>query len=364
MPTTFNRLPMLHPRPLLTVCLLLLMLSLYAQVNGGRTAFVFAEMPVSARLTALGGYLVSVRDDDHTLAYANPALLNNKAHHALSFNHNFHLGGVGSGYFGYGYHAEKLNTSFHGGVQYLNYGDIARTDEFNQQFGTFSPGDLALVVGASRQYLDRLQYGVNLRYLQSILETYKSTGLTMDLGLFYENPEERFGIGVALQNAGWQLSQFHEEGDRERMPLNLLIGFSKRLQFLPFRYSVTAHSLHRWDVRYDDPALRQKTLFPGQEPEKENRFAQGMDNIFRHLTFSGELLLGKNENFRMRIAYDHRMRREMLVPNYGGMAGFSGGLGARIYRFRIDYGFGGYHLAGATHHLSIGTHLTEFFPGL
>jgi hypothetical protein len=338
--------------------------SLWGQVNGGRAVFAFAEMPVSARLTALGGYLVSVRDDDHTLAYANPALLNEKAHHALSFNHNFHLGGTGSGYFGYAHHAEKLATTFHGGVQYLNYGDILRTDEFNQQFGTFSPGDLAVVVGASRRYLDRLQYGLNLRYLQSVLEAYASTGLTADAGLFYENPEERFGIGVALQNVGWQISRFDPDGEPERMPLNLVIGFSKRLQFLPFRYSITAHSLHRWDVRYDDPALRQTNLFPGQEPDPDNRLAQGVDNLFRHLTFSGELLLGKNENFRLRFAYDHRMRREMLVPGYSGMAGFSGGVGARVYRFRIDYGFGGYHLAGATHHLSIGTRLTEFFPGL
>jgi hypothetical protein len=117
-------------------------------------------------------------------------------------------------------------------------------------------------------------------------------------------------------------------------------------------------------VRYDDPALQTNNPFPGQEPEKENTLAQSVDNIFRHLTFNGEFLLGKTESFRIRLGYDHRLRRELLVPGNGGLAGFNGGLGMRIYRFRLDYGFGIYHLAGATHHLSIGTNLKSFFPGI
>ena len=334
------------------------------QVSGGKGVFTFLEMPASARLTALGGYLVSVKDEDVNLALGNPALVNESGHQRISFSHNFHLAGTGQGYFSYGNHSKKLNTTFHGGIQYMQYGDIPLTNEFSQVLGTFSPSDLAVTVGASRRYLDRIQYGLNIRYMQSMWETYKSTGLALDAGVYYENPEDRFSIGMVLQNIGGQMTRFNPDAPREAIPFNALIGFSKRLRFLPFRYSITAHTLHQWDVRYDDPDLRQDVLFPGQDNEEDSRFSQGVENIFRHLIFSGEFLLGKSQNFRIRFAYDHRMRRELRVPNFGGMAGFSGGLGLKIYRFHIDYGFGGYHLAGATHHLSIGTPLTAFFPGI
>jgi hypothetical protein len=349
--------------PALLGLLSLLPLCTTAQVNGGRQAFSFLELPASPRLTALGGYLISVRDHDHNLAGANPAILDSASHQHLSFNHQFLFAGTGAGYFSYAHHLGRAATTLHAGFQYMQYGDIPWTNEFNQQLGTFSPSELSVVLGASRTFQERLSYGVNLRLVQSSLETYRSLGLAADAGVHYENPESRLGVGMVLQHMGAQLSRYHE-GQREALPFNALIGVSKRLQYLPFRLSVTAHTLNRWNVRYDDPALRQSTRFPGQEPEKENRLAQGVDNLFRHLIFSGEFLLGKTESFRIRLAYDHRRRREMLVPGFGGLAGFSGGLGVKVYRFRLDYGFATYHLAGATHHLGITTNLREFFPGI
>ena len=50
---------------------------MHAQV-GGRTTYNFLRLPVSARITALGGSLVTVRDEDLSNAVLNPALLNEK----------------------------------------------------------------------------------------------------------------------------------------------------------------------------------------------------------------------------------------------------------------------------------------------
>lgn len=335
-----------------------------AQVNGGRQAYSFLELPVSARLTALGGMLISARDRDVNLGAGNPALLSQEMHGQLSFNHAFHAGGTGHGYFGYGHHLAQQKVTIHGGVRYMQYGDIPWRDEFNQDLGTFSPRELAAHIGAGWQWQERISIGANLRFIQAQYETYKSTALASDLGLYYENPQSKIGIGVVLQNIGGQLSRFTDGGDREKLPFNSAIGVSKRLKYLPLRLSVTAHTLHRWNIRYDDPDLRTQILFPGQQAEPENSFSQGVDNAFRHLIFSGEFLFGKTESFRIRIAYDHRLRRELLVPNYGGLAGFSGGLGFRIYRFHLDYGFGVMHQAGTAHHLSISTNLKEFFPSI
>ena len=352
--------------PLTSLLVILLISSgtLLAQVTGGRQAFAFLDLPASARLTGLGGYLISARDQDITLGAVNPALLNAAMHQQLSFNHSFHIGGTGQDYMAYGYHIQPLNLTLQAGFRRMNYGDIEWRDEFNQNLGTFSPRELAAHIGAGWQWQDRLSLGANLRFVQATYESYQSTALAGDLGVFYENPDARVGIGLVLQNIGGQLSRFSDTGERENLPFNPAIGLSKRLKYLPLRLSVTAHTLHRWNIRYDDPDLRTQILFPGQEAEKENTFGQGVDNAFRHLTFSGEFLFGKTESFRVRLAYDHRLRREMLVPNYGGLAGFSGGFGFRVYRFQLDYGFAVYHQAGASHHLSISTNLKEFFPSI
>lgn len=335
-----------------------------AQVNGGRQAFAFLEMPVSARLTGLGGQLISVRDGDIGLGAGNPAALSAKSHHQLQFHHQFHYAGIGAGYVGYGHHHAASATTFQGGVQYLRYGDIPGRDIFNQPQGFFQAADLAVLLGASRQWEERLQYGINVRLIQSTLEAYRSLALAADAGVYYENPDRLYSVGMVLRHMGGQLRTYQDGGAREALPFQALIGISKRLRYLPFRLSVTGHTLERWNVRYDDPAMRVVSTFPGQEPEPENRFARGVDNLFRHLLFSGEFLLGKSESFRLRVAYDHRLRREMLVTGYGGLSGFSGGFGFKVSRFQFDYGFGIYHLAGATHHISLGTRLQEFFPGL
>jgi hypothetical protein len=51
----------------------------------------------------------------------------------------------------------------------------------------------------------------------------------------------------------------------------------------------------------------------------------------------------------------------LSVRNYRSLAGFSGGVGIKINRFRVDFGYASYHLAGGVAHLGIGTNLKDFF---
>ena len=69
---------------------------------------------------------------------------------------------------------------------------------------------------------------------------------------------------------------------------------------------------------------------------------------------------GKKENFRLRFAYNHFRKKDLSVRNIRSLAGFSGGFGFKIKRFRFSYGIGIYHLGGSTNHLSISTNLKEF----
>lgn len=326
-----------------------------AQV-GGTKVYQFLDLPSSARITALGGKHITVRDDDLNFAMGNPGALNKSMHNQVTFNHSFHLSDIGQGYVGYGRHFDNLNTTFHFGIQYINYGDFLETDEFGTINGKFDAAEYAITVGAARSIYERLDVGANIKIITSQLETYNSFGLTSDLSAVYHIDEKGFTATLLFRNIGGQISTY-QANNREEVPYELLFGISKKLQHLPFRFSITGQHLERWNLLYDNPNSEENTFFLGEASVKNNEW---VDNLFRHIIFSGEFLFGKKENFRLRFAYNHFRKQELSVRNLRSIAGFSGGIGFKIKRFRFSYGLGAYHLGGSSSHFSIATNLSEF----
>ncbi|MCC7465783.1 MAG: type IX secretion system protein PorQ [Saprospiraceae bacterium] len=331
-----------------------------AQVVGGQHVFSYLSLPQSARVTGMGGMQIAVRDDDPVFAIANPGALNPAMSGRMAFNHNFFMGGIRHGYVSYAQHLKKWGFTMHGGLQYLNYGEIKRADEFGDVQGTVNAGENAFTLGAARPLSDKFSLGLNVRMAFSRLDIYRSSALLADAGLMYADTARRLTIGLVLKNAGTQLRTYADL--KETLPFDIQLGISKRLEHLPFRFSIIAHHLHQWDIRYNDPNLQDDdVLLFGDEQPAENKASAFIDNFFRHLIFNGEFLLGRNEGFRLRLGYNHLLKRELTVSNYRSLAGFSGGVGVKISRFRVDFGYGAYHLAGGVAHLGIGTNLGDFF---
>ncbi len=333
-------------------------LPLHAQV-GGFFTYEFLNLSPSARISALGGFPIAVVDDDVNLAQLNPAVLNPAMHESITFSHAFHPGDINQGYAAFGLHRPSLNMTFHGGIRYVRYGELPRTDEFGEQQGTFQAGEYALTIGAARSFEERLTLGANVRLVSSTFESYQSYGLLADIAALYHDTASRFSATFLLRNAGSQLSTY-TDGNREPLPFEIQVGLAKRLRYLPFRLSLTYRYLDRWNILYDDPNSRDEDIFFGEEPTERSRSSIWFDNFFRHFTVGGELLLGKAENFRLRVGYNHLLRKELSVGDYRSLAGFSFGAGFKISRFRIDYGRTSFHLGGAVNHLSIGTNLQQF----
>ena len=342
---------------LLPLSIFALFSTLMAQ-NGGRYTFAFLKQSPSARTTGLSQSQIVLRDDDLSLAAFNPSLLNPLMHNGLAFNQNYLLGGVKSGLANYGYHVEKLKTTFQAGVQYISYGDFKQTDEFGNQDGTFRASEYAVFVGAGHQLNERFSVGLNAKFIQSRLESYTASGLAADISGAYIDPEKNFGATVVLKNVGTQLKTYYGEV-RQSLPYDLQFGVSKKLARAPFRLSVVAHDLLRWGLRYDNP-LENETSLLGDQTNAKSAFSLGIDNVFRHLNFGGEIVLGKTENFRVRFGYNHQTRREMSLVNIRSLAGFSFGAGFKVSRFRIDFGTGRQHIAGGTTHLSLSTNFGTF----
>lgn len=328
-----------------------------AQVNGGNHAYEFLNLPASARISALGGQLLTTADDDVSLAFANPAVANAAQHQAIAFSHQFLPAGINTGYAAFGWHADSLATTFHGGFRYISYGEFDLTDETDQVMGTFKASELALTVGAARQLYDKLSLGMNMRFISSRFESYQSYGLTFDFGALYRDTASLLSMAVVLRNAGRQLTPYFET--RQPVPFEMLVGLSKRLRYTPLRLSVTYRYLDRWNVRYDDPNAEEDLFFFGDANASSNK-SHFLDNLARHFVFGAEFLFGKKDNFRVRFGYDHRQRKELTVNNLRTLSGFSFGVGIKINRFRLDFSRSANHIDAGITHLTLSTNIQAF----
>ena len=330
------------------------------QITGGQHVFNFLSLPASSRVTGLGGMQIAVKDDDPVFAATNPAALNADMDGHIAINHNFFLSDIQHGYVAYVHQLDKIGFTVQGGLQYMKYGDIDRADEFGNLMGKVKAGETAFTLGGARSLTDRISLGLNLRMAVSTLDVYQSSALLADAGLMYADTAKRLTIGLVMRNAGTQLATY--AGTRESLPFDIQLGITRRLKHLPFRFGIVAHHLQKWDIRFNDPnAENDDFLIIGDTQPTENKASAAIDNFFRHLVFNGEFLLGPREGFRLRVGYNHLRKRELSVRNYRSLAGFSGGIGIRIKRFRVDFGYSSYHLAGGVVHLGVGTNLREFF---
>lgn len=340
--------------------ILITFLSIYTSSSqvGGIGVYKFLNLAQTARMTAMGDHVISIYDDDVNMALENPGLMNESMFNHISVSHKFLFAGITSSYAAYGFKVGKWNLPMHAGIQYVNYGELDSRDLYGDINGKVSGSDMAIVVGTSRKIYDKLNVGINVKFINSSLATYNSFGIVLDLAGVYFIPEKNVTAGFVIKNIGGQISSYGDE--KESTQLNVIFGITKRLKHLPFRFSITGHHLNRWNLLYDDPNGENNVLIIG-ETQTQSKFSEFTDNFFRHINFSGEFLLGKGEGpFRLRMGYNYMKSKEMAIYPYRSFAGMSFGFGLRIKKIRIDYGYAIYHLIGGKSHLTISTNLSEF----
>lgn len=129
-----------------------LSISAFSQVGGNNT-YEFLNLPISARVTALGGNLISTRDNDLNVSLTNPALLTDSMSNNVALSFINYLGGVSYGYVAYAKHFDKIGN-FSAGIQYLNYGKFIRADESGNTDGTFGANEMSLNVSYAHSVFD------------------------------------------------------------------------------------------------------------------------------------------------------------------------------------------------------------------
>ncbi|MEI6434690.1 MAG: type IX secretion system protein PorQ [Bacteroidota bacterium] len=316
------------------IILLLLTANVSIAQIGGYGTYKFLGYSNSARIAALGGNFLAVRDHDITLTQANPSLISEEMNNHLALSYVNSPGGINYGFVAYSRTFSKVG-SFVGNFQFINYGKFTGADAAGNKTGDFSAGEYALNVGWGRKLSPVFFIGANGKMIYSQLESYHSFGIAVDVAGTYCSKDEAFTASIIGRNIGTQLSPYLP-GQYEALPFELQIGLSEKFKHVPLRFSQLFTNLQRWNLTYTDPNN------PSNQPDPitgETKAKSGVekiaDEMMRHIVLGAELTIAKV--LALRIGYNYQRRQEMKLYDQAGMAGFSFGAGLRVKMFNISY---------------------------
>ncbi|MFN8700311.1 MAG: type IX secretion system protein PorQ [Flavobacteriales bacterium] len=337
---------------LLLWCVIGLAFSANAQL-GGQTIFNSLNIYGSARVAAMGGNYLAIKDGDINVMAVNPSLLDSNLHQDVALSYVDYYAGSNFGYASYAHGLKNKKITLGGTLQFLSHGTMDETDGLGNVIGEFSASEYVLTGGIGYQYDSLWSMGANVKTVYASFANYYSLGAAVDAAVTFHQPRRLFSASLVLRNVGYQFISF-SENERESFPAELQFGIVKQLRHAPFRFSVVAENLQQWNLRFDNPNEPVITDPVTGEVIEDNTWVFG-DNLMRHMVFGTEFLLGKN--FNLRIGYNYRRRQELKLSDRPATAGLSFGFGLMVRRFRIDYGRAIYHAAGPANHFTVSTNL-------
>lgn len=323
------------------------------QAEAGKGVYGFLGFLYDAKLSGLGGENVSLQASDVNMSYVNPALLSGDVHNKISATFLNYLDDAKAGSLSYAFAKDSFNY-FGAHVVFMGYGAFQGYDEFGEATSDFKATDFCAALSYARNLGHGMTLGLSAKPIYSHIESYSSFGLGFDVGFNYYNEKKLFSVGVAARNFGVQCKSYYDSGKKQRLPLDMQIGFTKGLQHAPFQFSVTYDRLNDWNLDYYRQVEVKQII--GEEPEEIE--IKGVDMFFRHLIFGVEINLGKS--FYVEAAYNHRRKREFELTDARAINGFSFGAGLKVYAFSLDAAFTQYAPAGNVFTLTLTTDIEKF----
>jgi len=285
------------------------------QAQESQEVYSFLRLPVSAHAAALGGDNITLTDDDPTLLFHNPALINGVSDKSMNLNFMTYMEGAKTASASF-VKAYKERASWAASAQYMDYGSMKEMTADNTQTGDFSARDIALAGTFAYMLTNRISGGITARFISSHIASYSSAAVAIDLGINYFDEQHSWSLSAVAKNLGGQIKAYDD--DFERVPLDLQIGVTKRLIGSPLRLSMTMSRLNRWDTGF-----------------------------IRHFSVGADLLLG--DNIYVAAGYNFRRADEMKIndsegdSNHG--AGLSLGSGLQLERFKLQASYAKYHVS-------------------
>ena len=327
--------------------------TVFAQVGGSYT-YAFLNVPASARVAALGGTFISVKDNDLNCALQNPSLLNPAINNVLAFSAVSYFDGVTFGDAAYAKDFGKTGT-FMAHMHYANYGEFPETDVTGQTIGAFHAADYNFNIGWGYKLNKLFSVGASVKSIYSNYYIYSSFGLGADIAATLYDSTSQFTAAILGRNIGTQLKTYVQD-DQEPLPAEVDLAVSKRLIHTPLRLNFTYRHLEVFDLSYTDPNdISETDLTTGEQQVATHGF---FDKLKRHIILAGEILI--SQNFHLRMAYNFQRSQEMSIDTSPGTVGLSWGFGIKISKFNISYARAAYHQVSSSDHFSISTNLSDF----
>lgn len=244
---------------------------LYSQA---RSTLIFLRINPAARNAALGDAGVAL-DDDVNSMFFNPATIarqynpedeNSKQMEftgsyaqwlpQFNFDDLYYLYWAGRYYMN--------NVGMFGlSIQYMNYGEIQRTGENQEDLGTFSSNETAVSFAYAYPVSQKWDLGVGVKYIYSNLanvavgaqnEKGVASALGFDLGGLYHTSimGKNTKIGVSLGNMGTNV-KYIDEQQADPMPVVLRAGIASDIYTSEFHRVLFIYQLER-EMTYRDSA--------------------------------------------------------------------------------------------------------------
>jgi len=292
--------------------------SLFTVSQESQTAYNFLRLPVSAHVAALGGDNITLVEDDATLIFHNPALINDVSDRTINLNLMTYMEGTVTASAAFLRAAGERGT-WGVAAQYMDYGKMKETTADNTVLGDFSARDIALAGTYAYALSERIAGGVTARIVSSHMAGYSSLAVGVDLGLNYYVEDSELSISAVAKNLGGQVKAYAD--DFERMPFDLQLGISKRLLNSPIRLTATLTRLTDW--------------------------SQGFG---KHLAIGADVSL--SQSFYLAAGYNFRRASEMKISDGDGSsahgAGLSLGAGLQLQRLKLHVAYGKYHVSSSS----------------
>lgn len=297
--------------------ILLLISSLaLADINSkaGTTSYTFLRVGPLARIQAMGGAYTGLADDEGSLFY-NPGGLAKIKDKTYLLSYSNYITDVQSGFVGVIYPL-KNNRSVGVSFNYLNWGDMVKTDSFNNQLGNFTPSDIAFSISGATLVNPNFDAGATVKFIYESLDTFSTNALAVDLGGIYTAPDGRTRFGATVLNLGRQLKSIGST--KESLPTVYKLGFSHHLKELPL---VVAGDLNK---------------------PRDNNFYINVGGEFVHF-----------KNLLLRMGWSSNSGDIKDVSESGSLAGFGFGLGLLLKNYKLDYSYSSFADLGSVHRFTI-----------
>lgn len=302
-----------------------------------KSTFQVLNIPANAPLMAMGGKNISWGGAETGQFLSNPALSADSMDHYAGFNYIAFSGAFNMASANYHHSIGRGNLT--SALRHISLGDMQGYDPSGNATEPFSAGQSALTLGYQLSQ-GNFSYGATIDFISIGIAGYNSNAITLSAGGLFVHPEQALTIGASIKHIGFILSGFTQE-DELNVPWDVQMGITYKPEHMPIRFSLTGYHLFNRDLLDD------------------NISSSSAREILAHLVVGTEIVLSKNISFM--AGYNHLLRQELKLQQTAGSAGFSYGFLWRTNTVQFAYGRGAYHVAGASHVLTLNINLNKIF---